>query len=87
MNYNLPIIASDLPGLKNEISEGENGYTFQTGNLEKLEDLLIKVINEHKQLYPVLLDRMRQYTSAKYGNGALSHQFEDMVSYVMADAK
>ena len=35
-NYNLPIIASNLPGFSDEILENVNGYLFEPGNVNDL---------------------------------------------------
>lgn len=49
MNFNLPLVISDLTGCSDDlVKEGQNGYVFQTGNVDELEAKLRQVLIEEK---------------------------------------
>lgn len=43
-NYNLPVIASDLPGFRDYISDGQTGYLFKKNDSKKLADIMANCI-------------------------------------------
>jgi len=86
-NYNLPIIASDLTGFKDEIEEGINGFLFKTGDVKDLERILIKVLNEHDKEYDALLANMRNHTRSRYSSDSLNARYIDMFTEVSVEKK
>lgn len=45
MNFNLPLVLSDLTGCSEDlVKEGANGYTFKTGDIEELSQRLKQVL-------------------------------------------
>ena len=49
MNYNLPLILSDLTGCSDDlVIDGINGYKFRTGNVEELTQRLKNVLFDNK---------------------------------------
>lgn len=48
-----PVIVSDVAGLTEFVEEGENGYWFQRGNVDDLERVLRRILDE-----PSLLPKM-----------------------------
>lgn len=58
--HKIPVIVSDLGGLTEMIKDGENGFTFEAGNIESLAQVLFKIgknpeiLNELKNniIYP-----------------------------------
>jgi glycosyltransferase involved in cell wall biosynthesis len=54
MNFDLPVIVSDLTGCSTDlIKEGINGYVFQTGNVSELTYKLKQVLVEKKLTWSV----------------------------------
>ena len=82
-NYNLPVIASNLPGFMDEIEEGVNGYSFEIGNVESLADRMQQLIENHKTGYAALTERMKAYTEEHYAVEALAEQYKNMIEEVM----
>ncbi|HXB44970.1 MAG TPA: glycosyltransferase [Puia sp.] len=83
LNYNVPIIASDLPGFREEIEEGVNGFFFKAGDVKELENVMIKILNEHDRQYAGLLERQRKDTVAKYDTNKINSKYIDMFKYVI----
>ena len=64
--YNTPVIASNLPGLADELEEGINGFAFDTENISDLERVMSERIKLFKTEYNLLIDRMKKYTEEHY---------------------
>lgn len=80
MNYNTPLITSDLPGFMDEMVEGTTGFTFKTDNVKALEDVLIKAIEvkRSKTEYEALKMRMKEYVDKTYSYESLVMQYTEM---------
>jgi glycosyltransferase involved in cell wall biosynthesis len=49
MNFNLPLVLSDLSGCADDlVKPGSNGYVFKTGNVAELAEKLKDVLLENK---------------------------------------
>lgn len=83
--YNTPVIASNLPGLVDELEEGVNGYFFDAGNISDLERVMSERIELFKTEYNILIDRMKQYTeehySPKHIGGEYLNMFDNTLNY------
>lgn len=82
-NYNLPDITSDLPGFTDELVEGVNGFTFETGNAESLADRMQWLIENHKTIYPALLNKMNNYTKEHYSNEVITREYIEMFEEII----
>lgn len=70
MNFNLPLIVSDLTGCAdNLVIDGQNGYVFPTGNVEELTEKLRQVIIERRLTWNItsesLIDKYSYSTILK----------------------
>lgn len=77
-NYNLPVIASDLEGFKDEIIDGVNGYIFPEGNLTALVNTLIASIERSESDYRKLLKKGAIYIEQNYDINKISNGYKDM---------
>jgi len=50
MARGLVILVSDLPGMREIVEEGRNGYLFNPGDLDKIEDLIFHLKNNKNQI-------------------------------------
>ena len=41
-----PVIASNVPGLKDSVVHGETGLLFEYGNVKELSDYLVKLLSD-----------------------------------------
>lgn len=80
MQYNLPLITSDLPGFTDEMVEGMTGYTFKTNDVKSLEEAMVRAIKmkQDGEPYTILKSRMKAYVDKKYAPDALVKQYADM---------
>ena len=82
-NYNVPVIASDLPGFREEIYEDINGYFFKQGDVKSLEETLIKTLQQHNTTYSSLLEKMKQHTTAFYSTDVINAKYASMFNEVV----
>ncbi|HEY4874765.1 MAG TPA: glycosyltransferase [Puia sp.] len=83
-NYNLPVIASDFPGFSEEIKEGTNGFLFHSLDVQSLEKLMSKVIDEHRTEYPLLLNKMAVHTKTFYAPNVIADRYLKMFDKVIS---
>lgn len=82
-NYNIPVIVSDLPGFTDEVKDGVNGYIFKRGSATDLENVLIKVLENHKRDYDELIKKMKCYTQTFYSVDTLNKNYTGMFERVL----
>lgn len=61
LNYNLPIIASDVGSFKTMINDGVNGFLFKKGNVNSLIDVLNKAASLDKNVYKIMRTAQEAY--------------------------
>lgn len=76
--YNLPILASNLPGFTDEIIENVNGFSFDCGNVDDLENKMKCLIDNHANNYLSLLERMKKHTETHYSQDSLINMYKNM---------
>lgn len=77
-NYNIPIIASNLPGFADEMQEGTTGYLFESENVDDLVRVMKMVIEKHSTDYVGLKQRMSSYVKANYSDTAIGQKYVEM---------
>jgi len=55
MSYGIPILASDLQGMSEVVSDGENGFLFRSGDVAHLAERLIAVLEDEESRIRVVL--------------------------------
>jgi glycosyltransferase involved in cell wall biosynthesis len=84
--YNVPVLASDFPGFRDEIVEGVNGYLFDPSSVKNLENLMIQRLENHNADYPALREKMQEHTSLRYSNDGLAQKYISMFNQVIDTA-
>lgn len=76
--YNTPVIASNLPGLMDEIREGVNGFSFKAGDVEDLERVMGERIASFHDEYDVLCSKMNEYIQENYSPDKIGMKYIQM---------
>lgn len=86
MQYNLPLITSDLPGFTDEMSIGETGFVFKNDDVADLEAILMKCysIAKNDQEYSLLRERMRCNVLANYSKQSIVKAYVDMFNKLIS---
>jgi glycosyltransferase involved in cell wall biosynthesis len=82
-NYNLPVIASDLQGFRDDIVVGTNGYLFKSEDIQDLEQRMIEALERNESDYNKLLESMKTYTSQNYSPVNIAREYIKMFNEVI----
>lgn len=72
-NYSLPVIASDLKGFSDYISEGETGFLFDVNDFKKLAEIMADCIRSNKRDF--IAANMMRMAGGKFSPAAISEQY------------
>ena len=81
--YNVPVIASNLPGLKDEIEEGVNGFSFISENVKDLERVMKERIECFHKEYDALCASMKCFTEEHYSEKSIGQKYIQMFNRVI----
>ncbi|WP_320040577.1 glycosyltransferase [uncultured Desulfobacter sp.] len=76
-NYNLPVVASNLPSFKDVIVDGQTGYLFEPASKESLAVLMINIINNHKQNYYKLKEAQQFYINKNFSTHSIANKYRE----------
>ena len=79
VNYNKPAILSDLPAFKEVIECGKNGFFVKQGDVSDLADKMLYVINNHNEIYPMLVQNMENLKSERYNPQNIVKKYCDFI--------
>ena len=82
-NYATPVIVSDLLGFTDEVKDGVNGFVFKKNDVHDLENLLLKLVENHDTIYPALIDGMKTYTTDHYSMEVITNSYLNMFNFVI----
>ena len=60
INYEKPIIASNLESFREYIHDGENGFLMQPASIEDLSRIIKHIVLHHDEIYPALHNGMKK---------------------------
>lgn len=83
-NYNIPVIASNLPGFSDEIIDGETGFLFEPGNVADLKRVMLKAITNHSAHYSTMKKRLAEQVNREYSNIEIEKKYISMFEAVLA---
>lgn len=78
LNYNKPIIASDLEAFHEYVKDGETGFFIKPASVNDLTNLIVKILKEHNDIYPKLVKGIIELKSAKFSKTAIVKQYLNM---------
>ena len=85
MTWRLPIVASDVPGNREVIRDGENGLLYPLGDIAALESAVTRLLGN-----PAFADRLgaaaAHDAAARYGPDVVLGRFADLYAGVIARA-
>lgn len=60
INYDKPVIASDLEAFREYVKDGVDGFLMQPASVESLVEIMINILQHHDRIYPKLVKNLRQ---------------------------
>lgn len=74
-NYNIPVITSDIPQFLEFVSNGENGYTFKSEDVNSLKNILKQCVNMDGELYGNLIDSTKKFVIKNYSLSSICERY------------
>lgn len=81
--YNNPVICSNLPGFKDEVVEGIDGYIFKSQDVNDLKRVMLKCIEDGKEGYDLLREKMKKHVYNMYSPEMISIEYKKMIYKVL----
>lgn len=79
VNYEVPIIASNLEAFGEYIEDGINGYLIDPANQNSLEETMKKCISEYSSNYEFLHKNMKKTKESKFSKDAVLRAYRNMI--------
>jgi glycosyltransferase involved in cell wall biosynthesis len=77
LQYNLPIIASNLEVFKEFMNGKDDGYFFEPGSAERLADVMEEVINNHAERYEKMRDNQARFVIETLSTEVIVSKYKD----------
>lgn len=82
INYDKPIIASDLEAFREYVKDGMDGYLMKPASVDDLTQIMIDILRNHDRIYPQLVAGLKQIKEEKFATAAIVqkyiHMFESL---------
>lgn len=75
-----PLIMSDVPGCRDCIIDGFNGFLFKRGSIEEMESCLIKITNSYS--YQYFSENSRAYVEDNFSATYIANQYIDLIQSI-----
>lgn len=82
--YGLPIIASDIEGFKERITDGENGYLFKRNDVDDLKRVLVHCIDQSASDYHRIKDNANIFAEREYSLDVVIEKYRQMLDNFIA---
>lgn len=83
MNYNKPVIVSNLPGFKDEVVEGVNGLFFHSEDIESLKQVMKRCIDMPEVEYAAFEKRTANYVVQHLSIDSIINQYKAMIDKII----
>lgn len=82
-NYNLPVIATDLEGFTERVTDGVDGYIFPVNDVNALKEVLEKCISQTEEEYSIIKTNMAKRVDEEYSLEVVIDKYKNMIDYVI----
>ncbi len=83
INYDKPLIASELPAFKEYINDKENGYLIRPANVKDLTDVMIEILINNNQGYSQMVDKLKDSKNQCFSTDAIIAKYREFFDYVI----
>lgn len=79
-NYNLPVIASDIPAFQEAVKDRTTGYLFNKNIPNSLESAMEYAILQTREEYGLLLKKLKHYVESHFSKERITSDYQIMFS-------
>ena len=87
MSFGVPVLTSDLPGMSEVITEGENGFMFRSGDAVDLAERLVAVLADVQGRDRVIECARQDMMGSRFSWDAIGAQLKVVYRDVLAHGK
>lgn len=74
-NYNLPVIASNIPGFTERVENGINGFIFNVDDKKSLTNAIVKAITMEKDEYTRMKQSLSEYVKRSFSLKSVASKY------------
>jgi glycosyltransferase involved in cell wall biosynthesis len=74
-NYNIPVVASNLPGFREYITDEETGYLFETENAKDLARVMKNLILNHNESCNIIKSNLKRFVEENISINAITNKY------------
>lgn len=82
-NYHTPVIVSNLPGFTDEVSEGVDGFSFKSEDVDDLKRVMRDCIARSEKDYNNLVENMSLHVKQEYAIEAIANKYLNMFNKIV----
>lgn len=82
--YWKPVIYSDIEALNQSAEDGVTGFSFTSGSVESLVDIMKRVVMNHDALYPEIVSGVKSYVERVYAMDSIIDQYKKLLNQVLS---
>lgn len=75
INYEKPIIASDLESFREYIHHEKNGFLMQPASVDDLSRIMKYIITHHNEIYPPLHEEMKRIKETEFDKNSIAQRY------------
>ena len=77
-NYAIPAIASNLPGFQEYIQDKDNGFLFESENIDELFDIMSQIIEKNHIIYKNMKENLENYVKFNFELKEVIKMYDNM---------
>ena len=80
LNYNLPVIVSELPAFKEFVVDKETGFFIKTADVESLKNIMIQILMNHKKIYSTLKINQQKFVEENLSLESIVEKYQEYIN-------
>ena len=83
LNYNLPVIVSELPAFKEFVADKETGFFMKTADAESLKEIIIHILENHATIYSSLKKNQQKFVEENLSLESIVEKYKKYINQLI----